>query len=149
MTATSSHLRILARILASQPRHAHNAWHVNERALSSSAKVRLPRSCWPLTSSSQLCRTVKYEFRLLHILSSCMAPSMLRGISPRPWRLQSATLYRNSFLSASHSLEHERGEVQYPAALESRALGRALLTLVGAYSRKQQLSNGTCRSPDT
>lgn len=32
--------------------------------------------------------------------------------------------------------------MQYPPQLEGSALGRALLTLVGAYGRKQQLSNG-------
>lgn len=32
--------------------------------------------------------------------------------------------------------------MQYPAALEGNPLGRGLLTLMGAYSRKQQLANG-------
>ena len=34
------------------------------------------------------------------------------------------------------------GEVVYLPQLENNALGRGLLTLLGAYSRKQQLRNG-------
>ena len=53
-----------------------------------------------------------------------------------------ALAYSASFTSPIHSLEHAREEVQYPSSLEGHALGRMLLTVMGAYGRKQQLYNG-------
>uniref|UniRef100_A0A383W0X7 Ubiquinol-cytochrome c chaperone domain-containing protein n=1 Tax=Tetradesmus obliquus TaxID=3088 RepID=A0A383W0X7_TETOB len=54
----------------------------------------------------------------------------------------SASSYADSFLSKPQSLQFARGEVQYPPQLEGNVLGRAFLTAIGAYSRKQQLRNG-------
>ncbi len=52
------------------------------------------------------------------------------------------TQYSHSFTSPIHSLESPRDEVQYPEWLTSNLLGRGLLTVMGAYSKKQQLTNG-------
>ena len=53
-----------------------------------------------------------------------------------------AARFKDSFLSPPRSLEFDRGGVAYPAALEGNPLGRAFLTLIGAYGRKQRLLNG-------
>eukprot|EP00879_Flechtneria_rotunda_P010464 GHRR01010940.1.p1 GENE.GHRR01010940.1~~GHRR01010940.1.p1 ORF type:complete len:273 (+),score=67.92 GHRR01010940.1:639-1457(+) len=50
--------------------------------------------------------------------------------------------YADSFKSPVESLHFPRGEVKYPQQLESNVLGRMLLTVIGAYSRQQQLRNG-------
>lgn len=50
--------------------------------------------------------------------------------------------HKTSFTSVLHSLEHDRPEPAYPEYLQKRVLGRALLAVMGAYSRKQQLRNG-------
>ena len=55
---------------------------------------------------------------------------------------QAAARYKDAFQSPPHSLEHDRGRVAYPPALEGSPFGRALLWLVGARSKEQQLHNG-------
>eukprot|EP00882_Tetradesmus_deserticola_P019021 GHRQ01020463.1.p1 GENE.GHRQ01020463.1~~GHRQ01020463.1.p1 ORF type:complete len:270 (+),score=105.31 GHRQ01020463.1:279-1088(+) len=54
----------------------------------------------------------------------------------------SAGIYEDSFRSKPQPLQFARGEVQYPQQLEGNILGRAFLTAIGAYSRKQRLRNG-------
>ncbi|KAF6255014.1 ubiquinol-cytochrome C chaperone-domain-containing protein [Scenedesmus sp. NREL 46B-D3] len=55
---------------------------------------------------------------------------------------ESAGSYEDSFRSKPQSLQFARGGVQYPQQLEGNILGRAFLTAIGAYSRRQQLRNG-------
>jgi hypothetical protein len=50
--------------------------------------------------------------------------------------------HKTSFTSGVHSLEHARPEVQYPEKLEGNVLGRALLTVMGGYTRRQKLKFG-------
>jgi hypothetical protein len=57
-------------------------------------------------------------------------------------KTQAAARYKDAFQSPPHSLEHDRGRVGYPPALEGSPFGRALLWLVGARSKEQQLHNG-------
>lgn len=51
-------------------------------------------------------------------------------------------MFASSFRSPITSLQFNRGEVVYLPQLEGNMLGRAVLHLVGAYSKKQQLRNG-------
>jgi hypothetical protein len=55
---------------------------------------------------------------------------------------QEASRFKDSFQSPPASLEFARGRIQYPPQLEGNPFGRALLRLIGAYGKKQQLSNG-------
>lgn len=67
--------------------------------------------------------------------------SQQRQGAPDP-RVLRPDMYAQSFRSPVKSLQFNRGEVIYLPQLEGNMLGRGLLTLLGAYSRKQTLRNG-------
>lgn len=82
--------------------------------------------------------TTKGELLLKHSLQK----NSHTHTEPTTQLTQSAARFRDSFQSPPESLEFDRGRVEYPAALEGNLLGRALLSLIGAYGKKQRLLNG-------